>query len=219
MTELTQSQAKLLQAIGSLKGTMGMSPTVKEIADELSMKPPSVHEALKRLEKKGYIYRIPNKARSIEIIKSPTPTKTHMVSVPIIGKVAAGAPLLANENHIGDVMVPRNIVRGQCFALKVQGDSMIDVGICENDYVVVRQQPIAENNDIVVAMIDDSATVKRLYISGDHIELRPENKRLQPIIVGSGDDLKIVGKVMHVCSQSNPDHTTIKYEGKNYEYV
>ena len=217
MTELTQSQTKLLQAIERLKQSMGMSPTVKEIADELSIRPPSVHEALKRLEKKGYICRIPNKARSLEIIKPQVPTKTQMVSVPIIGTVAAGAPLLANENHIGDVMVPENIVRGNCFALRVQGDSMIDVDICENDYVVVRQQPIAENNDIVVAMIDDSATVKRLYISDECIELRPENKRLQPIRIGSGDDLNIIGKVMHVCSQSNP--VTINYEGDNHEHI
>jgi len=217
MSELSKSQQTLLQAIERLKLAMGMTPTVKEIADELSIKPPSVHEALKRLEEKGYIRRTPRKARSLEVIKPRTPAKTQMVAVPIIGTVAAGTPILAMENHVGDVMVPQDIVRGTCFALKVQGDSMIDVDIFEGDYVVVKQQPIAENNDIVVAMIDDSATVKRLYISDDHIELRPENKNLQPIQVGAGDELRIIGKVLHVCSQSSPVMT--KQESDSHEHI
>lgn len=217
MAELTQAQNNLLQAIERLKQAMGMTPTVKEIADELSIQPPSVHEALKRLEEKGYIRRTPRKARSLEVIKPRTPVKTQMVAVPIIGTVAAGTPILATENHVGDVMVPQNIVRGTCFALKVQGDSMIDVDIFEDDYVVVKQQPIAENNDIVVAMIDDSATVKRLYISDDHIELRPENKNLQPIQVGAGDELRIIGKVLHVCSQSSP--VMMKQESDGHEHI
>lgn len=96
--------------------------------------------------------------------------------------------------------MPQNVARGNCFALEVQGDSMIEADIFEGDYIVVRQQPIAENNDIVVAMIDDEATVKRLFISEDRIELRPENQNLKPIIIGQKDELKIIGKVLHVCS-------------------
>lgn len=215
METLTQAQRNLLQATERLKQAMGMSPTVKEIADALSIQPPSVHEALRRLEEKGYIRRAPRKARSIEIIKSITPTSTRMVAVPIIGKVAAGTPILATENRTGDVMVPQNVVRGNCFALEVQGDSMIEANIFEGDYIVVRQQPIAENNDIIVAMINDEVTVKRLFISEDRIELRPENSRLQPIHVGADEELKIVGKVLHVCSKASPVMT--KQESGNVE--
>ncbi|MES9904004.1 MAG: transcriptional repressor LexA [Sedimenticola sp.] len=174
MQKLTKTQINLLNAITKLKESLGMSPTVKEIANELSIQPPSVYEALRRLENKGYIRRAPRKARSIEIIKSITPTTMRMVAVQIIGKVAAGTPILATENRTEDVMVPQDVVRGNCFALEVQGDSMIEANIFEGDYIVVRQQPIAENNDIVVAMIGDEATVKRLFISEDRIELRPE---------------------------------------------
>jgi repressor LexA len=217
MQKLTKTQINLLNAITKLKESLGMSPTVKEIADELSIQPPSVHEALRRLEEKGYIRRAPRKARSIEIIKSITPTSTRMAAVPIIGKVAAGTPILATENRTGDVMVPKNVVRGNCFALEVQGDSMIEANIFEGDYIVVRQQPIAENNDIVVAMINDEVTVKRLFISEDRIELRPENSRLQPIHVGADEELKIVGKVLHLCSKASPVMT--KQEVLQHEYI
>ena len=203
MTELTLSQRRLLKAIKRLKDEMGMSPTVKELACALSIQAPSIHEALKRLEEKGLIRRTKRKARSIEILHEQTLDKTKLVSVSVIGTVAAGVPILAEENLIAEIMIPDNILRGKCFALKIQGDSMVDAGIFENDYVVVRQQPIAENNDIVVAMIDGDATVKRLYISDDRIELRPENKSLFPIVIAPEDDLKIMGKVIHVCSKSN----------------
>lgn len=200
MVELTNAQNRLLQAIERLKRNMGMAPTVQELATELDVKAPSVFEGLKRLEDKGYIRRQARKARSIEILHAQTPEKTNLTAVPVLGMVAAGQPILALENQIGEVMVPNNVLRGQCFALKVQGDSMIDADIFEGDYVVVRQQPIAENSDIVVAMVGEEATVKRLSIEGEHIELRPENQKLNPIIIGQQDELKIIGKVLHVCS-------------------
>ena len=201
MTEtLSKSQNSLLQAIERLKRAMGMSPTVQELAVELGLKAPSVFEGLKRLEDKGYIRRQARKARSIEVLHAQTPHKTNLTAVPVLGMVAAGQPILALENKIGQVMVPNNVLRGKCFALKVQGDSMIDADIFEGDYVVVRQQPIAENSDIVVAMVGEEATVKRLSIEGEHIELRPENQKLKPIIIGQQDELKIIGKVLHVCS-------------------
>jgi repressor LexA len=204
MFELTLSQKKLLETIKRLKDAMGMSPTVKELACELSLQAPSIHEALKRLEEKGCIRRTKRKARSIEVIYEQKISKTQLVAVNVIGTVAAGFPILAEENLIAEIMIPDNILRGKCFALKIQGDSMVGAGIFENDYVVVRQQPIAENNDIIVAMIDGDATVKRLYISEDRIELRPENKKLFPIVIEPEDDLKIIGKVIHVCSKSIP---------------
>ena len=200
MKQLTNAQNTLLQAIERLKRTMGMSPTVQELAVELGLKAPSVFEGLKRLEDKGYIRRQARKARSIEILRAQTPDKTNLTAVPVLGMVAAGAPILAQENRMGQIMVPNSVLRGKCFALKVQGDSMIDADIFEGDYVVVRQQPIAENSDIVVAMVGEEATVKRLSIEGEHIELRPENQKLKPIIIGQQDELKIIGKVLHVCS-------------------
>ncbi len=207
MEQLTNAQNTLLQAIERLKRAMGMSPTVQELAVELGVKAPSVFEGLKRLEDKGYIRRQARKARSIEILHAQTPDKTNLTAVPVLGMVAAGQPILALENKIGQVMVPDNVLRGtrsatpvKCFALKVQGDSMIDADIFEGDYVVVRQQPIAENSDIVVAMVGEEATVKRLSIEGEHIELRPENQKLKPIIIGQQDELKIIGKVLNVCS-------------------
>ena len=205
MEQLTNAQKNLLTAIERLKINTGMSPTIQELAVELGVKAPSVFEGLKRLEDKGYIGRQPRKARSIEILHAQTPDKTNLAAVPVIGTVAAGQPILDHENHIGQIMVPEHALRGKCFALKVQGDSMIDVDIFEGDYVVVRQQPIAENGDIVVAMIDDEATVKRLSINGGNIELRPENKSLKPIIVDQQDALTIIGKVLHVCSSANTD--------------
>lgn len=215
MQKLTKAQINLLNAITKLKESLGVPPTVKELADAISIQPPSVHELLKRLEAKGYIRRKPRKARSLEILKSLAPTRSNLIAVPIIGTVAAGTPILAVENRIGEVMVDASVVRGNCFALLVQGDSMIDADINDGDHVVVRQQPIAEHGDIVVAMIDDFATIKRLFISDDRIELRPENKRLKPIHVGPEDDLKIIGKVLHVCSNASPVMT--KQESGNVE--
>jgi repressor LexA len=217
MSSLTESQTNLLNAITRLRQQLGVPPTVKELADALSIRPPSVHEGLKRLEEKGYIRRAARKARSLEVIKPLMPARRNLVTVPVIGTVAAGIPIFAHENRIGEVMVEAAVVRGNCFALLVKGDSMIDADIHEGDYVVVRQQPIAENGDIVVAMLDDSATVKRLFISDARIELRPENKRLQPIHVGPDDDLKIIGKVMHVCSKASP--LTTKQEGSPHEHI
>ena len=217
MQRLTEAQTNLLNAITQLMQSLGVPPTVKELADALSIQPPSVHELLKRLEAKGYIRRKPRKARSLEILKSLAPSRSNLIAVPIIGTVAAGTPIFAVENLIGEVMVDASVVRGNCFALQVEGDSMIDADINDGDHVVVRQQPIAEHGDIVVAMLDDSATVKRLFISDDHIELRPENKRLKPIQIGADDDLRIVGKVLHVCSKASPVMT--KQEAIPDEYL
>lgn len=194
MEQLTNAQNTLLQAIERLKRAMGDSPTVQGLAVELGVKAPSVFVGLKRLEDKGYIRRQARKARSIEILYAQTPDKTNLTAVPVLGMVAAGQPILALENKIGQVMLPNNVLRGKCFALKVQGDSMIDADIFEGDYVVVRQQPIAENSDIVVAMVGEDTIVKRLSIGGEHIELRPENQKLKPIIIGQQDELKKLGR-------------------------
>jgi repressor LexA len=181
-----------------------LRPTVQELATILSIQPPSAYELLGRLEEKGYIQREPRKARTMTVVKDFTPRTRQMINVPIIGRVAAGAPILAIENKIGEIMVDAMIARGNCFALQVCGDSMIDVDINDGDYVVVRQQQLAESGDIVVAMRDGEATVKRLFIADEKIELRPENKKLKPIIISHDDDFSIVGRVVSVCSRADP---------------
>ena len=124
------------------------------------------------------------------------------MAVPIVGRVAAGQPILAEENIVGEVLVEGGIARsGRCFALEVTGDSMVDAGIRERDLVVVREQAVAENGDIVVALLEDEATVKRLFIRDEKIELRPENPNHRPIPVGPDDGLRILGKVVAVKHQ------------------
>ncbi|ABK44585.1 SOS-response transcriptional repressor, LexA [Magnetococcus marinus MC-1] len=203
---MTPSQERIMQVIRNAIDRDGLPPTVKEIAEALGMKTPSAHEQVQKLVKKGFIRRTPRKARSIEIVEqSPEeepvekkPDVARLVPVPIIGEVAAGIPILAVENHIGELLMDSRTARGPCFALKVKGDSMIDAEIFEGDYVVVRHQALAENGDIVVAILDGEATVKRLYISEETIELRPENRSYQPIVVPPGGDIRILGKVLAV---------------------
>ncbi|MGE3623236.1 MAG: transcriptional repressor LexA [Bdellovibrionales bacterium] len=201
---LTPVQETMLRTITAFMDRRGLAPTVQELATILSIQPPSAYELLGRLEEKGYIQREPRKARTMTVVKDFTPRTRQMINVPIIGRVAAGAPILAIENKIGEIMVDAMIARGNCFALQVCGDSMIDVNINDGDYVVVRQQQLAESGDIVVAMRDGEATVKRLFIADEKIELRPENKKLKPIIISHDDDFSIVGRVVSVCSRADP---------------
>ena len=156
----------------------------------------TVQRHLEALERKGYIKRDRTKARSVEIIQAPDPTMipVPMVPVPVIGAVAAGQPILALENIEEVFPLPRDIVKDdQCFMLKVEGDSMIEAGIFDGDYVVVRQQPDAEDGDIVVALLEDEATVKRLHRRRNRIHLEPANKKMKPIVA---DDVQIVGRVL-----------------------
>ncbi len=194
--ELTESQTNLLKAICAFKNSSGYAPTVQELADILEIRGASVQDVIENLIRKGYLKRTPHKARSLEVIKYIAVPSGNLVPLPILGTIAAGIPILAMENICGEILVEASVARGKCFALKVQGDSMIDAGIAGGDLVIVRQQPIAESGDIVAALINDEATVKRLRIQDDLIELRPENSMYQPIIVRPEDDLKIIGKVI-----------------------
>jgi repressor LexA len=143
--------------------------------------------------------REPRKARGLAVICDPEDEASNSLPVPIVGQVAAGQPLFAEENIIGEIFVEDRIARsGRCFALEVAGDSMVDAGINNQDFVVVRQQPVAESGDIVVALLGDEATVKRLYIRDEIIELRPENPKHQPIPVGPDNGFCILGKVVAV---------------------
>lgn len=196
---ITEPQRRALTAIRAHVSRRGFPPTGQELGELLGIAPASAHEQVNQLVRKGYLRRDPHKARSLEVLKEPESEVSDLVPVPVVGTVAAGTPILAVENIVGELLVEGSVVgRSRCFALKVTGDSMIRAGIKDGDYVVVRQQQVAESGDIVVALLGDEATVKRLHVSDDRIELCPENPRLRPIPVGPDDDLRIAGKVVAV---------------------
>ena len=180
---------------------------MREICQSLGLSSPStVHVHLKALEEKGLIKRDPLKSRSItlthphdeaSVIENViAPSFGRAVEVPLVGNVAAGSPILAEENITDTMTLPTDIVGdAPSFMLSVRGDSMIEAGINDGDYVVVKEQPVANNGDIVVALIDDGATVKRFYREKDHIRLQPENSSMDPIITR---DCSIAGKVVAV---------------------
>ena len=198
---LSPRQRETLEWIIEFIKTYRMPPTVREIGKRFDIASSSVFEMLRILEKKGYIRRNPSfGTRSLEVIEIPPgldmPPELDVVDVPILGKIAAGKPILACEYLEGTLPVSRKLVKQHpTFALKVQGDSMIEAGIFEGDYVIVRQQPAADNGEIVVALIEDEATVKRYYREPGRIRLQPENKNMQPIYIESGE-FRILGKVI-----------------------
>ncbi|OAA82856.1 transcriptional repressor LexA [Clostridium ljungdahlii] len=178
----------------------GYPPSVREICAGVGLKSTStVHSHLEKLEKKGFIKRDSSKSRTIEIIKRSVPktTKKELIDIPIVGTITAGIPILAVEN-IEDVFpLPIEYVKNknQLFILKVQGESMIDAGILDGDMSIIEQTNFAENGDIVAALIDNEATLKRFFKEKDHIRLQPENKSMSPIIV---DDCKIIGRLVGI---------------------
>jgi repressor LexA len=192
---LTIKQQKILDFIVKYLKDNGYPPTVRDIAGEFKMSSKGAYDHMLAVEKKGYIKRDPTKPRAIEIMdfiqRDPL---DPVISVPVIGRVAAGEPLLATQNIERTISISSDMVRTENpFALKVKGNSMIEAGILDDDYVIVRQQRSAEQGDIVVALIGEEATVKRFYKEGDHVRLQPENPSMQPIIVR---DVTILGKVV-----------------------
>ncbi len=205
MISLTPTQHRVLEMVAAFIQENGYPPSTRELAQQLGVKAPSVHEQLRRLEQKGYIRRDPLKARSIEILHMPRrisaasmndDSDTHRV--PVLGEIAAGLPLLSDENFSGhlDVPIDGRLKPGRFFALRVVGDSMIESGIHPGDFVVVRQQPLAENGEIVAALLEDGATVKRLRKDSLHVWLCPENRAYAPIDVTCREDFRILGKVI-----------------------
>ena len=173
----------------------GYPPTVRDICEAVNFKSTSsVHSHLETLEKNGYIHRDPTKPRAIEIIDDNfNLTRREVVNVPIVGRVAAGEPILAVENIENYFPIPAEFMPNQdTFMLRVKGESMINAGILDGDLIVVMKQDTARNGDMVVALVDDSATVKTFYKEGDHIRLQPENDTMDPIIV---PNCEILGKV------------------------
>ncbi|NMB45132.1 MAG: transcriptional repressor LexA [Firmicutes bacterium] len=200
MNELTERQGQVLEFIKEHVREKGYPPSVREIGDGVGLRSSStVHGHLRRLESKGYIRRDPTKPRAIEILNDqPEESRIirDVIAVPVVGNVTAGRPILAVENVEDYFPLPRAFASDEAtFILRIQGDSMIEAGILDGDYVIVRQQPDALNGDIVVALIEDEATVKRFFKELDHIRLQPENPVYDPIVT---TDAHILGKVIGV---------------------
>lgn len=189
------NQQRILDFIKSEIQTKGYPPSVREIALAVGLKSTStVHGHLQRLEKRGLLHRDAMKPRAMEVVGDPNFLRNNSTAVPVIGRVTAGTPILAEENLDEYVPIPEVMLgEGEHFILLVRGDSMIDAGILDGDHIVVRKTAEAVNGEIVVAMIDDSATVKRFFREDGHFRLQPENKSMDPIIV---DDVTILGKVV-----------------------
>lgn len=192
--KITEKQNSILQYIKSEILAKGYPPSVREICNAVGLKSTSsVHAHLESLEKNGYIHRDPTKPRAIEIVDDDfNLSRREMANLPIIGTVAAGMPILAEENIEDYFPVPVDLVpNNEAFVLKVKGDSMINVGIMNGDLIFVEMKNTASNGEIVVALVEDSATVKTFYKEDGHIRLQPENDTMDPIIV---NDCQIIGK-------------------------
>ncbi len=196
--KITAKQQEILEYIKDEILKKGYPPAVREICEAVNLKSTSsVHSHLESLEKNGYIRRDPTKPRAIEICDdSFQMMRTEMVSLPVVGQVAAGQPILAEENIENYFPIPAEYIpSGESYILHVKGDSMINIGILNGDQILVNTCKTARNGDIVVALIDDSATVKTFYKEDGHIRLQPENDTMDPIIV---DDCQILGRVFGV---------------------
>jgi len=203
VTELTGRQREILELIRSTVADRGYPPSVREIGESVGLSSPStVHSHLSSLVEYGYLRRDPSKPRAIEVVDPSAGSENlHRVAtrdVPLVGHVAAGSPILAQE-HVEEVFpLPESLVgRGPVFMLKVRGDSMIEDGILDGDFVVIKQQSEARNGDLVAAMVDgEEATVKRFERSGDTVTLHPANPNYEPMVFTGG--VEIVGVVVSV---------------------
>jgi repressor LexA len=199
--ELTSTQEKVLIFLKNFIGEKGFPPTLREIASHFGLRGPKApQKTLQILEKKGHIRRVPGGSRAIEILGGFSLQKGTVLSVPIVGGVRAGEPILAIENIEGYINLDRSLVSSEdVFLLRVQGDSMIDAHIQDGDFALVKPQPNAENGEIVVALIDDEATIKRIFKKRDLIRLEAANPTMEPIVVRKGEKrITIVGKVIGI---------------------
>lgn len=195
--ENSDKQTQIYNFLIEFTKSKGYPPSVREICEAVSLKSTStVHGHLKRLEKKGLIYRDPTKPRALEIVELSNEGK-ELIDIPIVGKVTAGMPILATENIEDMFQMPINYVKhnNDLFILKVTGDSMIEAGILDGDLAIIEQKNVATNGDIVVALIENEATIKRFFKENEFIRLQPENKNYEPIIV---EDCSILGKLVGI---------------------
>jgi repressor LexA len=201
MENLTERQRRILEFIGKARDERGYPPSVREIGDAVGLhSPSSVHAQLATLAQKGYLTKDPTKPRAIRVRMDEAPAKEarlDVVGVPLVGQIAAGGPILAEQNIEETLALPRTVVgSGTLFALRVRGDSMTGAGILDGDTVIIRQQPTAEDGEIVAALVgDDEATVKRLSRKGGRIRLIAENPAYEPI---EPEQASVLGKVVAV---------------------
>lgn len=197
MEALKPKEQEMYDYICQVLRRSGFAPTVREIQDALGIKSTcTVHAYLDRLEQKGYIKKSPGKSRTIRTSEVESQVRSETVRIPLVGQVAAGTPILATENierHIDFQFTGRVYNPSELYALRVKGDSMINVGIHSGDIIIVKKQSHAENGQIVVALIEDEATVKTFYRENGQFRLQPENDTMQPIIV---KELMVLGKVV-----------------------
>ena len=199
MRPLSEKEQQMLNYISETMRSEGFSPSVRDIQKALGIKSTAtVHPYLGKLEAKGYILKEEGKSRTLRIDGLSPSEKRRSAKIPILGKVTAGMPILAVENYEGYVdfpMIKKSFDPNELFALRISGESMIDAGILDGDIVVVQRGNYAENGDIVVALIEDEATVKTFYKENGHFRLQPQNPTMEPIIV---NDLYILGRVVAV---------------------
>ena len=204
-TELTPRQRQIFEWVKNFIREHAMPPTVREIGDAFSIKSSSAFELLKTLERKSYLRRGDRGARSL-IVEGAGKRRGlgyGVVEVAVVGRIAAGQPIEASEHDCGTVAVSKNLLHGrEAYALKVEGQSMVEAGILDGDYVIVRKQDTADDGDIVVALIENEATLKFFYQEVDGVRLEPANRAMGPIYVTSGE-FSIQGKVVVVVRMMN----------------
>lgn len=184
MKELTQKQELVLKFITRIIRDRGFPPTIREIGDEFQITAKGAYDHLKAIEKKGYIRTSKNQSRAIELIRhsAEEPLPVRASSIPLVGRVAAGLPILAEENIEDYIPVPENLnKKGTLYALRVVGDSMQDEGILDGDIAIIQKKEVARSGEIVVAMIENEATLKYYYKDTDHVRLEPRNSKYKPI--------------------------------------
>lgn len=196
MKDLTNKQVRVLNFIEGYIEDKKFPPTFREISEKFDISVKGAYDHIKALERKGYIRCENHRSRALEVLRQKNNESDSLIQIPILGRVAAGSPLFAEENYDGTVDIPQEFVRnGSFFALYVQGDSMINAGILNEDLALIRHQPSAENGEIVVAMIDEAVTLKTFFREKNRIKLQAENPAYPPIFT---QQIRILGKLVHI---------------------
>ena len=195
MKSITRRQREVLDYIKSYVATHRFPPTIREISENFAISVKGAYDHVKALEKKQFLQLNNHRSRTIEVLEEDA-AGDEIIDIPILGNVAAGAPLFAEENYEGSVKLPRDFARsGRHFALYVRGDSMTGAGICDGDVAVFREQPVANNGDIVVAMVDEAVTLKRFFKEKNRVKLQAENPNYPALYT---QDVRILGKLAHL---------------------
>lgn len=199
--EITPRQKEILDFIQDYVDFNGYPPTYREIGKKFNIVSTfGVKRHIDALVKKGYLNTESHTSRTLSLVVNNSPIKSSIIEIPIVGRVAAGSPLLAEENIEGSLSFDKSLIgnRTECFGLKVRGDSMINAGILEGDLVIIQPQKEAQNGDIIIALLRDEATMKRFVLEDGKIYLVPENENYDPIVVENLEEFSIIGKVVGV---------------------